>query len=102
MHLPLLIHSQVYPSYYQLIFAYITLSFKFAGDVYEAQSEAQSDEEEELSAQDLINFAPVYRCLHISSVLGTREKFEAYYREQRMEQARLALQSPNNMVRIEK
>lgn len=66
--------------------------------MYEAQSEAQSDEEEELSAQDLINFAPVYRCLHIFSVLGHREYFETYYRKQRKEQARLALQSPTNMV----
>lgn len=68
------------------------------GEVYEAQSEAQSDEEEELSAQDLINFAPVYRCLHIFSVLGFRDHFETYYRQQRKEQARLALQSPTNMV----
>ncbi|KAL7631910.1 UNVERIFIED_CONTAM: hypothetical protein RMT77_017789 [Armadillidium vulgare] len=69
----------------------------FTGEVYEAQSEAQSDEEEELSAQDLINFAPVYRCLHIFSVLGFRDHFESYYRQQRKEQARLALQSPTNM-----
>ncbi|XP_076044364.1 exocyst complex component Sec15 [Oratosquilla oratoria] len=69
----------------------------FTGEVYEAQSEAQSDEEEELCAQDLINFAPIYRCLHIFTVLGAREQFETYYRQQRKEQARLALQPPTNM-----
>ncbi|XP_047469838.1 exocyst complex component 6B-like isoform X2 [Penaeus chinensis] len=69
----------------------------FTGETYEAQSEAQSDEEEELCAQDLINFAPVYRCLHIYTVLGAREQFETYYRQQRREQARLALQPPTNM-----
>lgn len=73
----------------------------FVGETYEAQSEAQSDEEEELCAQDLINFAPVYRCLHIYTVLGAREQFETYYRQQRREQARLALQPPTNMVGIE-
>ncbi|KAK3881186.1 hypothetical protein Pcinc_011602 [Petrolisthes cinctipes] len=69
----------------------------FTGETYEAQCEAQSDEEEELCAQDLINFAPVYRCLHIYTVLGAREQFETYYRQQRREQARLALQPPTNM-----
>ncbi|KAG7175723.1 Exocyst complex component 6B-like 1 [Homarus americanus] len=69
----------------------------FTGETYEAQSEAQSDEEEELCAQDLIDFAPVYRCLHIYTVLGAREQFETYYRQQRREQARLALQPPTNM-----
>ncbi|CAL4109174.1 unnamed protein product, partial [Meganyctiphanes norvegica] len=58
----------------------------FTGETYEAQSEALSDEEEELCAQDLINFAPVYRCLHIYTVLGAREQFETYYRQQRREQ----------------
>lgn len=70
------------------------------GETYEAQCEAQSDEEEELCAQDLINFAPVYRCLHIYTVLGAREQFETYYRQQRREQARLALQPPTNMVGV--
>ncbi|ESO97021.1 hypothetical protein LOTGIDRAFT_115306, partial [Lottia gigantea] len=52
---------------------------------------------QELSAQDLIDFSPVYRCLHIYSVLGDREKFENYYRTQRWKQARLSLQPPSNM-----
>ncbi|XP_052125040.1 exocyst complex component 6 isoform X1 [Frankliniella occidentalis] len=54
-------------------------------------------DEEDLSAQDLIDFSPVYRCLHIFSVLGSRDTFETYYRQQRKQQARLVLQPPTNM-----
>uniref|UniRef100_A0A8C8RZ05 Exocyst complex component n=1 Tax=Pelusios castaneus TaxID=367368 RepID=A0A8C8RZ05_9SAUR len=46
---------------------------------------------------DLVDFSPVYRCLHIYSVLGARETFENYYRKQRRKQARLVLQPPSNM-----
>ncbi|GLV44107.1 Secretory 15 [Carabus blaptoides fortunei] len=53
--------------------------------------------EEDLSAQEMIDFSPVYRCLHISTVLGSRATFESYYRTQRTKQARLALQPPTNM-----
>ncbi|UYV81430.1 hypothetical protein LAZ67_20001172 [Cordylochernes scorpioides] len=52
---------------------------------------------EECSAQELVDFSPVYRCLHIYSVLGIREEFENYYRHQRLQQARLASQAPLNM-----
>lgn len=52
---------------------------------------------EEVSATDLIDFSPVYRCLHIFTCLGSRDQFEVYYRQQRQQQARLALQSPINM-----
>ncbi|XP_060103208.1 exocyst complex component 6B [Heteronotia binoei] len=61
------------------------------------------EEEEEASAcpvpgaQELVDFSPVYRCLHIYSVLGARETFENYYRKQRRKQARLVLQPPSNM-----
>ncbi|XP_053111070.1 exocyst complex component 6B isoform X2 [Hemicordylus capensis] len=48
-------------------------------------------------AQDLVDFSPVYRCLHIYTVLGARETFEHYYRKQRRKQARLVLQPPSNM-----
>uniref|UniRef100_A0A663DJK5 Exocyst complex component n=1 Tax=Aquila chrysaetos chrysaetos TaxID=223781 RepID=A0A663DJK5_AQUCH len=51
----------------------------------------------EEEAQDLVDFSPVYRCLHIYSVLGARETFENYYRKQRRKQARLVLQPPSNM-----
>ncbi|KAF4518416.1 hypothetical protein B566_EDAN002069 [Ephemera danica] len=53
--------------------------------------------DDELSAQDLIDFSPVYRCLHIYSVLKSRDAFEDYYRKQRRKQAWLALQPPANM-----
>ncbi|CAH1390512.1 unnamed protein product [Nezara viridula] len=52
---------------------------------------------DDLSAQDLIDFSPVYRCLHIYSVLGSRGDFETYYRKQRKQQATLVLQPPTNM-----
>uniref|UniRef100_A0A673HW96 Exocyst complex component n=1 Tax=Sinocyclocheilus rhinocerous TaxID=307959 RepID=A0A673HW96_9TELE len=50
-----------------------------------------------LTAQDLVDFSPVYRCLHIYTVLGDRETFENYYRKQRKKQARLVLQPQSNM-----
>uniref|UniRef100_A0AAZ3PQT9 Exocyst complex component n=1 Tax=Oncorhynchus tshawytscha TaxID=74940 RepID=A0AAZ3PQT9_ONCTS len=48
-------------------------------------------------AQELVDFSPVYRCLHIYTVLGSREQFENYYRNQRRKQARLVLQPHSNM-----
>ncbi|XP_031556989.1 exocyst complex component 6B-like [Actinia tenebrosa] len=53
------------------------------------------DEELDQSALDLVDFSPVYRCLHIYTVVGEREYFEHYYRKQRRKQARLVLQ-PNH------
>uniref|UniRef100_A0A8C9TXL5 Exocyst complex component n=1 Tax=Scleropages formosus TaxID=113540 RepID=A0A8C9TXL5_SCLFO len=50
-----------------------------------------------LTAPDLVDFSPVYRCLHIYSVLGDRETFENYYRKQRKKQARLVLQPQSSM-----
>nr|SVE85342.1 EOG090X01NK [Daphnia pulicaria] len=64
---------------------------------YEAQSESVYSVEEDLSAQDLVDFSPVYRCLHIHTVLDAKETYENYYRKQRKKQARLALQPPTNM-----
>lgn len=64
---------------------------------YEGQSESTFETEEDLCAQDLVDFSPVYRGLHIFSVLGERDKFEKYYRKQRRDQAMLALQPPTNM-----
>ena len=70
----------------------------FTGEVdYEGQSESTHDAEEDLSAQDLVDFSPVYRCLHIYTVLGERETFEKYYRKQRRQQSSLTLQPPSNM-----
>ncbi|KAK2173949.1 hypothetical protein NP493_839g01090 [Ridgeia piscesae] len=62
-------------------------------------NDEEPDPSEGLSAQDLVDFSPVYRCLHIYSVLGVRDTFESYYRKQRRKQARLALQPPQNMER---
>ncbi|XP_048364737.1 exocyst complex component 6B [Sphaerodactylus townsendi] len=60
--------------------------------------DVEEEEEEEVpGAQELVDFSPVYRCLHIYSVLGARETFESYYRKQRRKQARLVLQPPSNM-----
>lgn len=49
----------------------------------------------------MIDFSPIYRCLHISTVLGSRPTFETYYRAERTKQARLVLQPPTNMVIVQ-
>lgn len=56
------------------------------------------DEDEELSPQDLMDFSPVYRCMHICTVLKEDETFKAHHRQQRQQQARLVVQPPINMV----
>lgn len=48
------------------------------------------EEELEMCCADLVDFSPVYRCIHIFAALGQREFFEQYYRKERMQQARLA------------
>ncbi|XP_074089455.1 exocyst complex component 6 isoform X1 [Macrotis lagotis] len=62
-----------------------------------AFEEEDENEEEVLTVQDLVDFSPVYRCLHIYSVLGDEETFENYYRKQRKKQARLVLQPQPSM-----
>uniref|UniRef100_A0A669C3P4 Exocyst complex component n=1 Tax=Oreochromis niloticus TaxID=8128 RepID=A0A669C3P4_ORENI len=59
--------------------------------------EDEEEEDEVPGAQDLVDFSPVYRCLHIYTVLGLRDVFENYYRKQRRKQARLVLQPHSNM-----
>ncbi|XP_015199336.1 exocyst complex component 6B isoform X1 [Lepisosteus oculatus] len=60
--------------------------------------DVEDEEEEEVpGAQELVDFSPVYRCLHIYTVLGARDTFETYYRKQRRKQARLVLQPHSNM-----
>lgn len=54
-------------------------------------------DEEDLSAEDLIDFSPIYRCLHIYTVLNDKEHFEKDYRKQRRDQAKLVLQAPQAM-----
>ncbi|XP_036428168.1 exocyst complex component 6 isoform X4 [Colossoma macropomum] len=67
------------------------------GLVAEDTAEEEEADDEVLTAQDLVDFSPVYRCLHIYTVLGDRETFENYYRKQRKKQARLVLQPQSNM-----
>ncbi|XP_073096791.1 exocyst complex component 6 isoform X2 [Manis javanica] len=62
-----------------------------------ASEEDDENEEEVLTVQELVDFSPVYHCLHIYSVLGDEETFENYYRKQRKKQARLVLQPQSNM-----
>ncbi|MCI4384107.1 hypothetical protein PGIGA_G00034660 [Pangasianodon gigas] len=64
--------------------------------VEDTVDEEEADDEV-LTVQDLVDFSPVYRCLHIYTVLGDRETFENYYRKQRKKQARLVLQPQSNM-----
>ncbi|XP_070785685.1 exocyst complex component 6B isoform X2 [Enoplosus armatus] len=59
--------------------------------------EDEEEDDEVPGAHDLVDFSPVYRCLHIYTVLGLRDVFENYYRKQRRKQARLVLQPHSNM-----
>ncbi|XP_076812579.1 exocyst complex component 6B-like isoform X6 [Clavelina lepadiformis] len=52
---------------------------------------------EDLSASDLVDFSPVYKCLHIFGLVGSQTQFENYYRTQRRNQARLVLQPSVSM-----
>lgn len=63
----------------------------------ETGSSVATPSEDEMSATDLVDFSPVYRCLHIFTCLGSRDQFEHYYRQQRSQQSSLALQCPLNM-----
>lgn len=60
-------------------------------------SEDFTVDEEDVSAQDFIDFSPIYRCLHIYTVLNDKEYFEKDYRKQRRDQAKLVLQAPQAM-----
>ena len=63
----------------------------------DSETPPSTPSEDEISATDLVDFSPVYRCLHIFSCLGSSDEFESYYRNQREQQERLALQAPHNM-----
>jgi exocyst complex component 6 len=54
--------------------------------------EDNSAEDEDLCAQDMIDFSPIYRCLHIYTVLDDKEYFAKYYQKQRCDQSKLVLQ----------
>ena len=70
----------------------------YLDDDFETPHENGEDVEDGLSAQDLVDFSPLYRCLHIFTVLGDKHTFENYYRKQRKEQSSLVLQPVSNMV----
>ncbi|XP_056156047.1 exocyst complex component 6B isoform X2 [Lampris incognitus] len=60
--------------------------------------DVEDEEEDEVpGAHELVDFSPVYGCLHIYTVLGLRDVFENYYRKERRKQARLVLQPHSNM-----
>ncbi|MFH4980881.1 hypothetical protein AB6A40_007590 [Gnathostoma spinigerum] len=56
---------------------------------------ADEEQDDLLSAQDLIDFTPVHRCCQIFNVLGAKETFDAYYRKQRKEQAMVVIKPPS-------
>ncbi|XP_053495341.1 exocyst complex component 6 isoform X1 [Ictalurus furcatus] len=72
-------------------------SVRHNGLAAEETVDEEEADEEVLTVQDLVDFSPVYRCLHIYTILGDRETFENYYRKQRKKQARLVLQPQSNM-----
>ncbi|CAD5234522.1 unnamed protein product [Bursaphelenchus xylophilus] len=47
---------------------------------------SRKEEEEEFNAQDRIDYGPIHSCCQVFNVLGEKEIFEKYYREQRREQ----------------
>lgn len=60
-------------------------------------NEEYSIDDDDLCAQDMIDFSPIYRCLHIYTVLDDKEYFAKYYQKQRKDQAKLVLQAPQAM-----
>lgn len=59
--------------------------------------EEYSIDDDDLCAQDMIDFSPIYRCLHIYTVLNDKEYFAKYYQQQRRDQSKLVLQAPQAM-----
>ncbi|KAI6173520.1 SEC-15 protein [Aphelenchoides besseyi] len=61
---------------------------------------AKNDDEaeEEGSVQDRIDFAPIHRCCQVFNVLGEKDAFERYYREQRREQCLVISQTPSKFA----
>ncbi|CAL2051197.1 unnamed protein product [Caenorhabditis brenneri] len=59
--------------------------------------QVQLEDDEQVSAQDLIDFTPVHRCCQIFNVLGAKEEFEQYYRQQRREQCDLVIEPSHKM-----
>ncbi|VDK56549.1 unnamed protein product, partial [Cylicostephanus goldi] len=55
------------------------------------------EDDEKVSAQDLIDFTPVHRCCQIFNVLGAKEEFDVFYRQQRKDQCDLVIEPPAKM-----
>ncbi|EPB79119.1 putative exocyst complex subunit Sec15 [Ancylostoma ceylanicum] len=55
------------------------------------------EDDEKVSAQDLIDFTPVHRCCQIFNVLGAKEEFDQFYRQQRKDQCDLVIEPPTKM-----
>ncbi|CAJ0608267.1 unnamed protein product [Cylicocyclus nassatus] len=55
------------------------------------------EDDEKVSAQDLIDFTPVHRCCQIFNVLGAKEEFDVFYRQQRKDQCDLVIEPPSKM-----
>lgn len=49
-------------------------------------------------AQDKIDYAPIHRCCQVFNVLGEKDSFESYYREQRKEQCLVVSQTPSRVA----
>lgn len=56
---------------------YILKIFLFFFSVLDQQNNL---DDEQSCPQDLVDFSPLYRCLHIHTVLGARNDFIEYYR----------------------
>jgi len=60
-----------------------------------------SSDQQDLSASDIVDFSPVYKCLHIFGLINLRSWFEDYYRKQRRKQVELILESVSNLGAVE-
>ncbi|VDD76357.1 unnamed protein product [Mesocestoides corti] len=58
---------------------------------FENESGGGNSPDTKNNIEALINFGPIYRCLHIHSVSGERSEFEQYYFTQRRKQCQLIL-----------
>src|SRR5262245_31213629 len=61
-------------------------------------SESVPEDEDHSTASDKVDYAPIHRCCQVFNVLGEREAFERYYREQRREQVLVVSKTPAKVV----
>ncbi|CAG0922041.1 unnamed protein product [Notodromas monacha] len=60
------------------------------------QAVKSSDAVEEVAAQNMVDLTPVHHCLHLYTLLESRQEFIDYYRIQRKKQVQLALEPPSS------